>query len=669
MTYKNTIYSCFVGYIVQAIVNNFLPLLFITLQGQYDLPLSRITLLITVNFGIQLTVDLLSAFFVDKIGYRVCIVAAHVAAAAGFVLLTVLPEIMPPYAGIVIAVAVYAVGGGLLEVLVSPIMESCPTDNKETAMSLLHSFYCWGQVGVVLLSTVFFAIFGTANWKLLACLWAVIPVVNGLLFAKAPIAPLVPEDEKSMGLRELLSSKIFWGLFVMMVCAGASELAVSQWASFFAEKGLGISKTAGDLAGPMAFAVLMGGARVFYGKKGENLDLDKFMGFSSALCVLAYLMISLVPNPIVNLIGCAICGLSVGIMWPGTFSKAASSMKRGGTMMFSLLALAGDIGCAGGPTLVGFVADRTDMKVGVLAAALFPLGIALMTFLMRKRPAALPREVLLSMRTDEHDDVMEDLCPKFAVEKKLNSSWEFLIIWLVLLAGLMMPAVPSFVGDAMYPETVIGVEGLENVRKYCIAYLASHIICALLMPVLMGVAFWLMETSAWNRRSMENISMNRIPPSKDVGILAGTILMIVFILYDPGMTRFELQSKNNGYSDYGLKQAAMLLEDVNRDLEENEAVIHEKDAVHLKGTDVKSPAMRFGRRAASAVHDYQYGIYDKDDALLGQISQKDYYALSEGTPIYPTHSVETYKHSGLIKSIDGEEDVREVSDRSGLVSD
>lgn len=385
MTYKNTIYSCFAGYVVQAIVNNFLPLLFITLQGQYGLPLTKITMLITVNFGIQLTVDLLSAFFVDKIGYRVSIVAAHVAAALGFILLTILPEIMPPYAGILIAVAVYAVGGGLLEVLVSPIMESCPTDNKETAMSLLHSFYCWGQVSVVLLSTVFFAVFGTSHWKLLAFLWAVIPVVNGVLFAKAPIAPLVPKDEKSMGLGELLSSKIFWGLFVMMVCAGASELAVSQWASFFAENGLGISKTAGDLAGPMAFAVLMGSARAFYGKKGDKLDLDKFMTASAALCVIAYLMISLVKNPVVNLIGCAVCGLSVGIMWPGTFSKAAAAMKRGGTMMFSLLALAGDIGCSGGPTLVGLVADRTDMQTGVLAAAVCPLGIAVMAVVMRKR--------------------------------------------------------------------------------------------------------------------------------------------------------------------------------------------------------------------------------------------------------------------------------------------
>ena len=385
MTFKNTINCCFAGYVVQAAVNNFLPLIFLTLQGQYRLPLSQITLLITVNFCVQLTVDLLSAFFADKAGFRVSIVTAHVMAAAGFILLTVLPEVMPPYAGIMTSVVVYAVGGGLLEVLVSPIMESCPTDNKETAMSLLHSFYCWGQVGVVLLSTVFFSIFGTSRWKILALIWSVIPAVNGVLFAKVPIAPLVPEDEKRMGAGELLKSRTFLKLFAMMVCAGASELAVSQWASFFAEKGLGISKTAGDLAGPMMFAAFMGGARAYYGKKGETLDLDGFMAASAVLCVCSYLMISLAESPVINLIGCGICGLSVGIMWPGTFSKASAAMRRGGTLMFSLLALAGDIGCSGGPTLVGLVADHSSMKTGVLAAAVFPLGMALMTLTSRRR--------------------------------------------------------------------------------------------------------------------------------------------------------------------------------------------------------------------------------------------------------------------------------------------
>ena len=373
---------------MQAIVNNFVPLLFITFQNTYDIPLSQITLLVTINFGVQLLVDFAATKFVDKIGYRASILIAHATAAAGLILLTILPEIMPPFAGILLAVIVYAIGGGIIEVLISPIMESCPTDNKEQAMSLLHSFYCWGHVGVVLLSTIFFKVAGIGNWKVLAVVWAIIPIVNGFVFAKTPIAPLVPEDEEGMSMRELFANKTFWVLMVMMICSGASEQAVSQWASAFAEMGLGISKAAGDLAGPMMFAVLMGGARAFYGKYGEKINLDKFMVFSGSLCVVAYLLVSLTPSPIISLIGCAICGLSVGIMWPGTFSKAAVSLRNGGTAMFALLALGGDLGCSGGPTLVGMVSNAAggNLKSGILAAVVFPAVMVLCLIVwMRKK--------------------------------------------------------------------------------------------------------------------------------------------------------------------------------------------------------------------------------------------------------------------------------------------
>lgn len=373
--YGKTITACFVGYIVQAIVNNFVPLLFLTFQREYHIPLSQITLLVTFNFGVQLLVDLLSVGFVDKIGYRASMVLAHVLSAAGLLLLTVLPEVMPsPFLGILAAVMVYAVGGGLLEVLVSPVVEACPSDNKEKAMSMLHSFYCWGHVGVVLLSTLFFRIFGIENWKLMAAAWAVVPICNTIAFLRVPIAPLMEEGEKGLSLKELFGLKIFWVLLIMMICAGASEQAVSQWASTFAEKGLGISKTAGDLAGPMAFAVLMGLSRAFYGKYGERIQLDKFMICSSILCIASYLGISLLPVPQLSLVCCALCGLSVGIMWPGTFSKASAALPRGGTAMFALLALGGDVGCSGGPTLVGMVSGALgdNLKTGILAGVIFP---------------------------------------------------------------------------------------------------------------------------------------------------------------------------------------------------------------------------------------------------------------------------------------------------------
>ena len=374
--YQNTMYACFVGYIVQAIVNNFVPLLFLTFESSYGIPLSQITMLITFHFGIQLLVDLLSAKFVDKIGYRVSIVMAHIFAALGLAGLVVLPDLLPnAFAGLLIAVVVYAIGGGLIEVLISPIMESCPSENKEKAMSLLHSFYCWGHVGVVLLSTLFFWFFGIANWKILALLWVIIPVCNGILFCKVPIAPLIEEGETGMSLRELCKNRIFWILMLMMMCAGASEQAVSQWASTFAEQGLGVSKTIGDLAGPMSFAILMGSARAFYGKFGDRIDLDKFMQASSLLCIVSYLCISLSPSPLFSLIGCSLCGLSVGIMWPGTFSKASAALRNGGTAMFALLALAGDVGCSGGPTLVGFATGLAsdDLKKGILAGIIFPI--------------------------------------------------------------------------------------------------------------------------------------------------------------------------------------------------------------------------------------------------------------------------------------------------------
>lgn len=387
-TFKTTVTACFIGYIVQAIVNNFLPLLFITLQNCYGIPLSKITLLVTINFAVQLTVDLLATLFVDRIGYRASILTAHICAAAGLILLTVLPGIMDPFAGILLSVVVYAIGGGIIEVLISPIMEGCPTDNKEKAMSLLHSFYCWGHVGVVLLSTALFALIGIENWRVAALLWAVIPLANIVLFARTPIVPLVAENEKSMTLRDLARSGAFWVLMVMMLCAGAGEQAVSQWASAFAEKGLGISKAAGDLAGPMAFAILMGTSRAIYGKFGDRIPLQLFMTGSAVLCVLSYLLISFSPWPFVSLIGCALCGLSVGIMWPGTFSRASAVLPRGGTAMFALLALMGDMGCGGGPTVVGFVTENAGgrMQNGILAAVIFP-AVMIVCLLIQGRKA------------------------------------------------------------------------------------------------------------------------------------------------------------------------------------------------------------------------------------------------------------------------------------------
>ncbi|MBE6955578.1 MAG: MFS transporter [Ruminococcaceae bacterium] len=373
--YNKTITACFVGYIVQAIVNNFVPLLFLTFHRIYSIPLTQITLLVTLNFAIQLLVDLLSVGFVDRLGYRTCMVLAHMFSAVGFVLLTILPDLMSSaFWGILLSVMVYAVGGGLLEVLVSPVVEACPTDNKEKTMSMLHSFYCWGHVGVVLLSTVFFRLFGIENWKILALLWAFIPLANAVAFMKVPVAPLLAEGDTGMSVKELLRNKLFWLLLLMMLCSGASEQAVSQWASALMEKEFGISKTVGDLVGPMMFAVLMGTARAYYGKRGDRMNLNRFMVFSCGLAIAAYLGVALLPIPALSLVCCGLCGLSVGIMWPGTFSKASVVLRKGGTAMFALLALCGDLGCSLGPTVVGFVSGlaNDNLKLGILVAVVFP---------------------------------------------------------------------------------------------------------------------------------------------------------------------------------------------------------------------------------------------------------------------------------------------------------
>lgn len=385
--FKRTITACLTGYVVQAVINNLAPLLFLTFQNTYGIPLSQITVLITVNFGVQLSVDLLSVFFVDKIGYRASMLAAHGCSALGLVSMALLPDMFTkPFAGLLISVVLYALGGGLLEVLVSPIVEACPTDNKEKTMSMLHSFYCWGQVAVILLSTLFFKAFGISEWRILVLIWAVLPVFNGIIFTRVPINTLIADGERGMSMKELFSSASFWVLMLMMICAGASELTVSQWASTLAEKGLGVSKAVGDLAGPMLFAVLMGISRAFYGKFGERINLNRFMTISSVLCVFSYLLIFFAPQPALGLLGCGLTGLSVGIMWPGTFSNAAASLKRGGTAMFALLALAGDIGCMSGPTLAGFVSGLfgENLQIGILAGTVFPVMMLLAIFFQRR---------------------------------------------------------------------------------------------------------------------------------------------------------------------------------------------------------------------------------------------------------------------------------------------
>lgn len=385
--YEHTIYASYLGYITQAICNNFAPLLFLTFSGEFHLTLDKITLITTINYLVQLIVDFVSVKYIDRIGYRISIIAAHVFAAAGLIGLAVLPGIFAnPYIGIMMAVILYAIGGGITEVLISPIVEACPTKKKEAAMSLLHSFYCWGHVGVVIISTLFFNIVGIENWRLLAISWAIVPLFNCFYFAVVPLYPIVAEHEK-MSLKGLIGQKVFWVLIILMIGAGASEAAMSLWASAFAESALNVSKTVGDLAGPCAFAVFMGIARAGYGNNSERIPLKKMMVGSACLCIICYLIAGLSQNPVYGLIGCAVCGFSVGIFWPGIFSLAALKLPTAGTAMYAFMALAGDVGCSAGPTLVGFVANanQNNLQTGLLMALVFPVMILVGMWLLREK--------------------------------------------------------------------------------------------------------------------------------------------------------------------------------------------------------------------------------------------------------------------------------------------
>ena len=373
--YRKTVIACYLGIITQAISANFAPLLFLTFREEFSLSLEQVALIPTLFFFTQLMVDLISAKFVDKIGYRPCILASEIFSAIGMIGLAFFPFLLSDaFSGILLCVVIYAVGSGLIEVLVSPILEACPSDNKEGAMSLMHSFYCWGVVGVILGSTLFFSVFGVENWRILACLWSVVSILGIWFFAVCPIAHTV-ETEKSMSISQLLKLPLFWLLCLLMVCSGAAELSMAQWASAFTESALHVTKTVGDLAGPCLFAVLMGAARVLYSKLSARADLTRFMLFSGVLCVACYLLACLSASPVLGLLGCAFCGFSVGIMWPGTISTAAKACPAGGTAMFALLALAGDLGGSVGPSVVGAVSSAAgdDLKSGLLAAVIFPL--------------------------------------------------------------------------------------------------------------------------------------------------------------------------------------------------------------------------------------------------------------------------------------------------------
>lgn len=389
--YRKTLVACYLGFVTQAIAANFAPLLFLTFKSTYGITLEKIAMIPMVFYFAQLLIDLAATKFADKIGYRTCVVASQVLSAVGLLSMAFLPDrLSNPFVGILISVVLYAIGSGLIEVLVSPIVEACPFENKDGMMSLLHSFYCWGALGVILGSTLFFAVFGVENWKILTVIWALVPLYNTFNFLSCPIERLVDEG-KSMNIGQLLRLPLFWLIIILMICSGASEATMAQWASAFTEAAIGVSKTVGDLAGPGLFAMFMGISRMLYGKFSEKLDLSKVMLICGVMCAGCYLLASLSASPILGLTGCALCGLAVGIMWPGSISISSQKCPRGSTAMFAFLALAGDLGATVSPTMVGSLAEMAggNLKTGLLVATVFP-AVLVLGLLLLKRKVAKP---------------------------------------------------------------------------------------------------------------------------------------------------------------------------------------------------------------------------------------------------------------------------------------
>ena len=385
--YKKTVIACFIGAISQSIIVNFAPLLFVTFQNIFGVPLEEITVLISLNFITQFSTDLIASKYAKRIGYRKCLISAHLMCGVGLVLMAFLPRVINPFAALIMSTIIYAAGGGLLEVLTSPLLEACPTKNKSALMSLMHSFYSWGVVGVVIVSTVFFELFGINNWEIMACIWAIVPLGNIILLSTAPMYEISDSGEDKPNYKQLFSQKVFWLIIIIMLCSGAAELAVSQWASTFVEQGFHLSKSTGDLIGVGGFAAFMGLSRVIYSKYANRISLIRAVALSSCLCIVSYLMIGLSNSGAIGLMGCVLCGFSVGILWPGTLSMASEKVVSGGTTMFALCALGGDIGCTSGPALAGFMTGvlGDNLRLGILCSVIFPVLLLVALGLLREK--------------------------------------------------------------------------------------------------------------------------------------------------------------------------------------------------------------------------------------------------------------------------------------------
>lgn len=382
--YKSTIRACYIGNLVGALVTNLSPLLFVILMGSYNLSFEQVGRLVLINFFTQIIADLAFSKPVDTYGVRPFITLGHALVFIGFVMFAFSPRLFPhsPYTGLMLATVVFSCGGGLLELLLSAIVQAVPSDAKAAAMSLLHSFYAWGFIVVVVLTFLMLKLFGSANWPWLFLIWSLVPLFNFFNFLRVPLPPQVP-DEHRTSTRVLASTPFFIFVVLGIALGGAAEVSMSQWTSAYAETTLGLSKQTGDLLGLCLFAGLLGLGRVLYGTYGKRFDIWRVMFLGSLFAAGCYLVAALSQHPIVSLVACAFCGLGVALLWPGSVTNAAHRFPFAGASMFAILAAGGDTGAAVGPWLLGLIADQipTDfplspLRVGMVIGTLFPLAMA-----------------------------------------------------------------------------------------------------------------------------------------------------------------------------------------------------------------------------------------------------------------------------------------------------
>ena len=402
-SYKSTIAACYIGSFVQAIIVNTTPILFIPLREQFGLTFQQMGLLVLINFISQVGCDILFSNAIDKYGFRRFVVAAHGLAVVGLVLFAASPLLFDrPFAGFVTATIIFSGSGGLLELLLSPIVNAIPTDEKAGAMSVLHSFYSWGQAAVILLTTVLLFVFGRAWWQWIILIWTLVPLFNFFFLMRVPFAPNVPEEQRQ-GMDKILLKPFFIAALATILCGAAAELCISQWASAYLEEAMRLPKVVGDVGGVCLFAVMMGVGRLFYGMYGKKINVSLMMLIGTVGAAACYITVALSGTAVLSLLACGLCGLCVSLLWPGTLVVASEHYPLAGAWMFAILA-AGDIGASAGPWLMGVVAeqahrlpflsglltqgmspDQLGLRAAMLVSALFPIIAFFCLRWMRKR--------------------------------------------------------------------------------------------------------------------------------------------------------------------------------------------------------------------------------------------------------------------------------------------